>query len=293
MLFSTKKYSRKITHFNGQDHVDELLKRVAIYKSLGATYGWEAFGHHGDGLLFGCLGAIGFNKQFSVEDARDMDYSWHRNPDRVLNPGYSQISRDMFMGLLFYILHFKRRDLAEQLWAYGKGHGWVMGRTVNFLDNSNIWTPGMVGLLALIIEKLGGPKHGERRMPQFYDASPGFSSHLTMLAILIETNCRGYATEKQLKALDKMRTTHMKNNPMPHIIYHLYKDGDQSEAAKLLLQKFPANRLPDTKLDWREEWFPQRSDTDAQAHPGDEYFPKYSHTGGDFIFLTMLLLGLI
>lgn len=276
-----------------------LANKYQAYREL-APRGWQV-SNKCDALLFVSLQHIGLNEEVgygkedgtAITNAMGQPGQWFRLPSLVNDPSVcsSDISRDMFMGLLNYIWHFKRLDLAEQIWDYGERNGWLMGQERSGrLENRTQFLPQTIGLLAEVIWKLGGTDHAERYYSELnlYNTSPGFTSHLSLLHIHLRGSMYGEITDRELQALEEIRG-HMAGNPFAQALYHKYTDGDQSEATRLLLTVWPDGRLP-TERDWHEEWRNQRSDGDTGFQPAEG---DRSHSGGDFLFAAALVLGYI
>lgn len=264
--------------------VEDLRNQHNLYLEL-APRGW-ILTDECDALLFSSLQAVATNTPFDIERANPSPGEWNRRPDRM-DQCSSQISRDMLVGLYVYILHFNRLDLAEDLWAYGQDHNWKMGWEKKEFETRTILTPGMVQLLAKIIKHLGGRTHSEINIPQIYGAEPGFPSHLTMLHIYLNGRMDGRIGDDQLDTLRKI-LQHSPRNVLAQALYHKYTDGDQT-AALSLLTMWPNNRLP-TESDWCAEWRTQRSD-DQLAEAAGQCTGNTSHSGGDFLFVSRIILG--
>jgi len=267
-----------------------VMEKVKTYLALGPSV-QDADGFidytHCDSLLFSGLYAVG-GATVNMDAARDAEGRWHR---RSLNqpPCYpegskSTISRDMFLGLLWYIWEYQRLDLAEALFAYGEAHDWVMGEG----DISRIYfTPGLQATLAEIIFRLGGEDHyAYRAIPQSWAKNTGFAAHLDALHILLRGELTGSIEEKALEVL-QYNYTRAPENALFSYAWHRYSDGDQSETYSRLLNEawWPADRLP-TSADRCEGWITQRD-------PGTDWEPcdgGKTHSGGDFLFVARLLL---
>ena len=256
-----------------------LAERYDLYHSL-APRGWAVEGSC-DALLFVSLGEPG-----PLEEASPSPGRWLRRP--TIAGCSSDISRDMFMGLFLYIWKFQRLDLALDIWDYGRAHNWKMGRETKDVENRTILLPSTIGLLASLIYSLGGPDYPERHIPAVWNVEPGYVSHLTLLHIMLRGRIHGGLTEQELDTLRAIRR-HMSLNPLVHALIHRYTDGDQSEATRLLLEIWPADRLP-TKADWSEPWRLQRSDGDTGFGPGSG---DHVHPGGDFLLAAAIVLGRI
>lgn len=253
-----------------------------------APRGWES-SEGCDSLLFVSLLHVGLGEPGPIDEAETMPGRWFRLPGSDAKACSSDISRDMFMGLFLYIWQFQRLDLAESIWTYGDTHGWVMGEERKPPDNRTVLSPVMIGLLAHVIHGLGGADHPQRHIPPVYSTSPGYVSHLSLLAILLRGQINGSLSQYELGTLTQIRT-HMSLNPLVHALLHKYTDGDQAEATRLLLEIWPSSRLPNTS-DWSEAWRLQRSDGDTGLRTPPQSSSFQSHSGGDFLFVTAFLLG--
>lgn len=263
-----------------------------LYMQSGG-YGWDEYGSNGDGLLFACLSAVAHGKEFDVEAAMDEPGHWYRNPgmiNRPLQPGESTISRDMFVGLFAYILHFKRLDLAEQIWDWGEAHSWKMGDETKFPETRVYLTPDKISLLAKIIKHLGGADHKVARLaPILHDTKPGFTGHLTALSIQMLGIINGGIGSYELSSLKKIRDGGMSHNPLILALVHKYTDGDQSETIKELTGTWPEDRLPNTEQDWCEEWRVQRIDSDSGLRKCPNV--HHTHSGADFLYVVNTLIN--
>jgi hypothetical protein len=268
----------------------ELEVQYSKYLNM-ASYGWEPYSSSCDGLLFASLSAVAVNRQFDIEAARNPETGqWFRKPLGEYNatPCSSTISRDMFLGVFIYALHFQRLDLLQDISRYGQENGWIMGQESKMFETRVIFTPATRALLAQLIENLGGANTdiGEL-IPIPINTDPGFVSHLGMLQLLMLGKIQGNLTEMQLDSLRAI-LKHSANNPLAQALYHKYTDGDQSVATRLLLDTWPKDRLP-TSADWCEEWRLQRSDSDAGFLPCNN--KELKHSGADFLFAAGIILG--
>ena len=244
---------------------------------------WDHFGSSGDGLLFACLLAVGQNRPFDVDAAISPDGQVFRNPEfatgnRQLGPRESTISRDMFMGLFIYCLHFGRIDILRKVICYGWKHVWKMGTENRKIDTRTVFTPGLILLVYAILFHLTG-KTGVARLlvsiPQPMSSAPGYVSHLSMLHIYLNKRICGKVSTANKSTLVKI-SSHMGQNPLVWALL-----GNPLRAAACL-NKWPQNRLP-TKQDWSEEWRTQRSDNDSGLIGVLENTSP--HSGGDYLFV--------
>lgn len=257
---------------------------VYIQKAASPDY----FRNSGDGLLFACLQAVATGRDFAVEEYIYESGQVFRNPDmaqgRLLGPRESTISRDMFMGLFCYCLHFHRLDILEKIWSYGWKHFWKMGRENRKLDNRTWFTPGLVQLLAALIAHLRGRPKLAKFLVNIWQplgAVPGYQSHLTMLHIYLNFRIRGETVSWEQKVLTKI----LEHSPRNALALSL--SGWLDEAREELQLQWPTDRLP-TRHDWTEEWRTQRADNDngiVWGEPGN----ITPHSGGDLLFVEHVL----
>lgn len=275
---------------------EQLLEMYSTYKELVGSsrdqYGFVEFDEC-DSLLFSALlgSVVG---GFHLEAAELEPGRFVRRPVGLYPPCYdeetgegSDISRDMYTGLFFYLESAGRLDVLERIWTYGSENSWKMGRG----DERTVATPALIGLLARIIYKLSGGSidHVERHIPQVWIPVPGYQSHLMMLQIALEGRLYGAISVDQLSALAKIIEI-SPTNALAHALLHKYTDGNQLVATELLLSQYPRHRLPSSE-DWCEAWRVQRADLDPGLRPCPERKPGRNHSGGDFLFVVSLILG--
>jgi hypothetical protein len=249
--------------------------------------GPEHFRNSGDGLLFSSLQAVATGKPLDIREYMGSDGRVYRNPDmaqgKLPGPKGSTISRDMFMGLFCYCLHFGRADILEKVASYGWRHGWKMGQENRKLDNRTWFTPGLILLLYAILAHLRGRPRLAKFLVNIWQplgTTPGYPSHLTMLHIYLNRRIRGKIITWEKSVLQKI----LEHSPCNALALALA--GWEDEARDELEARWPANRLP-THEDWTEEWRTQRRDNDSgfMGKPGD----TRTHSGGDLLFVEHVL----
>lgn len=264
--------------------------------------GPEYFRESGDGLLFASLQAIGTGKPLDIREYMGTNGQVFRNLAmtkgvHILGPRESTISRDMFMGLFCYCLHFGRLDILRTIASYGWRHWWKMGvenrkldisflgRKFQILSDNRVWfTPGLVILLYALLAHLRGKSGLAKLLTNIWQplgTTPGYPSHLTMLHIYLNYRIRGNLVSWEQKALRDI-IQHSPRNPLA-----LALAGWKDEAFQELQNTWPKDRLPN-KRDWTEEWRTQRADNDVGivwGNPND----ITPHSGGDLLFVYHVL----
>lgn len=241
-----------------------------------------------DSLLFS--GLYGTVAEVDLLAARDESGQWFRRPLSLpecyeAKASASTISRDMFVGLLWWIWTHKKLDVAEDLWKYGLVHNWVMGQGE---PSRVVFTPNMQYMLAELICRLGGStcKASARSFPLAWTVGNiGFQAHLDVLLILLKGEMTRTITDDELLVL-KTQSEKQPFNALFSYAFHRFTDGNQNSAIELLLLNkwFPSDRLP-TASDRCEPWLWQRD-------MSDDWNPCVGgmHVGGDFIFVAGQLL---
>ena len=276
-----------------------LMSQLEAYKQKAADP--DYFRSSGDGLLFACLQSVATGRDFDIAEYIAADGQVFRNPDmaqgRLLGPRESTISRDMFVGLLCYCLHFGRADILEKVAAYGWKHSWKMGqenrrfeftllgRKFSVLGDNRVWfTPGLILLLYALLASLRGRPRLAKFLVNIWQpigSIPGYQSHLTMLHIYLNKRIRGKVSKSEQNVLDRI----LKHSPRNALALALA--GWIDDARQELATQWPIDRLP-TKHDWTEEWRTQRADNDkgiVWGEPGN----ITPHSGGDLLFVEHVL----
>jgi hypothetical protein len=276
-----------------QDISGDLLLRQSTYISLAkGQQDANGFIHTDkcDSLLFSTLLAVARGEQIVVTAAKSEEGQWYRRPTKdclATGSSKSTISRDMFMGLFLYLQHFNQAQEVVNLWNYGEDNTWNMGQAVDTETEigRTIFTPNTIGLLARVRHQLTGREVVAQHLPTAYSTDEGFTSHLSMLSILIDSKARGAISDSQLDTLKEIRDN-QPGNALAQAMVARFTDGDFTTATQLLLDKFPADRLPTTD-DWCEEWIVQRGDNESSINTPCE--GSHTHSGGDFLFVAAII----
>lgn len=258
----------------------ELQAKYDIYARL-APAAEGAFADDCDGLLFASLLAAGAGQPLAVEDYRGEGGEYYRSPH---HDACGPTSRDMYLGLFWYLWGAKRVDLTEQVFNYGLAHAFVMDnrdKTLSYLLEDEQFT------LALVAHRLGGKDYQVWRLPTPCTGSlSGFQAHLQSLVIGLRVlmNSGDTANEKCVKAMVEAHP----DNAWFAALAGVYS-GDQSRTVALLLAPtyFPADRLP-TSAERCEPWLWQRDKGKDWEPCPDE---NKTHSGGDFLLAAAVALG--
>lgn len=207
--------------------------------------------HRCDSLLFsGLYSAAVPEKDVNILAAYESG-QWFRRPSKDCGPEFgnsrSTISRDMILGVMWHIWRNRDLAMAEHLREDIKSNNYILRG--DGTPGELFVIPSFVHTLDLIIGSLGGKSEvGDLLLPNLWDDSNGYVSHLTVWHILLRGEARGYIVRSELDELERIYLTN-RNNPLYSAAYHKYMTGDMAEATKLLLNNnlWPANELPDNR----------------------------------------------
>ena len=256
-----------------------IVAKANLYKSLHKSW---AHGGGCDSLGFtalcklsgGCTDANILEAESSSEPGR-----WYRNASQKCfdeGKSASDISKDMFAMLLPYLYSTGDQTNLQEIYAYGKAKGWVMGRGP---VSRTIITPPMIYMLQLMINKV------EPIEPK--KAKAGYEKHLDTISFYSQTLYKGAMDLTDYEVL-RNYVEESPRNALMQALYHKYKDGNQAAAVAILMDEklFPSDRLP-TPKDRCEEYLWQRDETTA---PND-WLPcdkEGSHDGVDFLLAAFV-----
>jgi hypothetical protein len=262
-----------------------MSKQLETFKNL-APRGWF---HHNkcDAILFDALRHVALNEEFDIERANNQGM-WLRRPPECGDCG-ATTSRDMLIGIMVYIHHFKRADLAQELWDYGVKHNWKMGNETEH-PNTRVWaTPNIIFTLAAIKNKLTGSKNILGYLPIYpLSTAEGYPSHLTALLINLRGDIKGSINFYEKSILRKLAEINP-NNPLILALCAKWLGNSAFRAlsVRILEKTWPQDRLANT-LDWGEEWYTQRKENDKNLKP-DLAAPLKDHCGGDLLYVYHVL----
>ena len=244
-----------------------------------------------DGLLFnGFWATIGGKANILLaHDASDFG-KWYRSPSHTCYPEHSKssISRDMFLGLSFWIYANRRLDLIEQIISYGKNHRdflgqWIMGE--GDISRTAIRS-NFQGTLFEIMWQLGGHNSDARNNQQLWNPTiKGYESHLQMMHIFLRQHLGMTTQPYVIEILKNQEKLHPRNALLKAI---LKKDQD---AIAILMDEnlFPNDRLPSSS-DRCGFYLWQRDGDSKDWLPCSE---NKVHSGLDFLIASAIILGKI
>jgi hypothetical protein len=262
-----------------------MSKQLETFKKL-APRGWY-LSDKCDAILFDALRHVALNEEFDIERANS-NGMWLRRPPECGDCG-ATTSRDMLIGIMTYIHHFKRTDLAQELWDYGVKHNWKMGNETEH-PNTRVWaTPNIIFTLAAIKNKLTGSKNILGYLPIYpLSTAEGYPSHLTALLINLRGDIKGSINFYEKSILRKLAEKNP-NNPLILALCAKWLGNSAFRAlsVRILEKTWPQDRLANT-LDWGEEWYTQRKENDKNLKP-DLAAPLKDHCGGDLLYVYHVL----
>ncbi len=231
-----------------------------------------------DGLLFSSLSAwAGLDS--SIDAARQSPGVWWRRPDENCYPteSKSEISRDMIVGLVWWLYKHKMADDIRDIFYVCKQDGFLGAG-----DKSRTkCTPNTLSTLSVAYKGLTGQDLGYSHLPVTLTVlRSGYQVHLTALQIAF----RKMVTGKLSAANNAWLYRRVRYNKRNAVILTTW--GDDERAGETLMDEglFPPNRLP-TSADRCEPWLWQRKESEWKSCKGGK------HRGGDFLFAAKLLLG--
>jgi len=268
------------------NHLTQLRSKYTTYlnqvSNVQDNYGFIE-SDHCDSVLF--TGLLSIATGTSILSARNSDGQWFRRPtmDCYPNNSRSTISRDMFIGIFWNLWRNKDLSSLNSIWEYGERTNWKMGEGVS----SRVFlTPNMISTLGILIHSLGGEDHLLRKTPLSMGDNTGFAAHLDVLLLTLRAEALGYLEKPSIISTHYNRNC---KNALFAYTYNKYISGNHYSTTIALLntQYFPVDRLP-TSSDRKAAWLWERDD-------GADWLPSTTdlsrqHSGGDYLFITKLLL---
>lgn len=271
----------------------KLLGKLTRYQGfLDEKFKDKIFFHQGcDGLLFSGLMSVGISN-VDMLSARNICGQWYRKPIAYgfcyPNDSWSEISRDMILGLLYWIWFHKKAEVLDDLIRYAKEHWWVMGKGK---WDISILTPSMYGTMKMMQAKFKGNDTAWSRTPLIPIPLKDFRAHLLGLHMLLRAEITGDMPECHYQWFYKQWTRQPQNLFYGYVCraYHqAFPDFTDIAFGLLNLSLFPENRLP-SALDRRESYLWQR-DLNGFDWSSDPQGKDKEHCGADFAFVAGLIL---
>lgn len=247
-----------------------------------------------DGLLYNSIASISGVENIDIEMAKDHNNKWYRTPRQncyLTGQSGSSISRDMFLGLFWWIYQNQRLDLIKEIIDYGRDHKNVLGFWV--MGDGDITRTGIrTNLQATAHElryRLGGADHDARKLPQFWTKeTKGYATHLQFLHIFLRGMLREKISEKAFEVM-KHHVKYQPNNALFDIMYNMYVNNNFDNALSVLLDNklFPENSLP-TNKNYCTDYLWSRDFDNEDWKPCNR---NHDYVRGiDFIFASSLIL---
>lgn len=268
----------------------KLEEKYAVYRDLAASYTKATSGFvtdSCDSLLFtGLYYAV--DKSVAITNAKDSVGKWHRRdlalPECYPDESASEISKDMYIGLLWGIWANRDLELLRGIIEYGDANDWRMG---DGDPSRTVMSPALVSTVYLMSEAMGDddPRSATGFPILINNDLTGFQAHLQVLHIALRGEMAKAVTEDQLEAL-KVQAERQPKNALFNAFYDRYNLGDQSKAIASLMDEtqWPALELPSGE-EHCEFWLWQRDDG-ADWEPCD----APPHSGADWLFAAKIIL---
>lgn len=268
-----------------EDKTLQLTKKYELYQRLFEAVsdknGFIAT-EHCDSLMYSSLA----NPNINLQAAEIEPGKWLRRPTdypECFSSGESKsnISRDGLVGVIYRSLKNKDVAMLKRMWDYGQSHNWVMGQDG---WQHSVFTPDYIALLAQALYKTSDGKYDYIArvftFPKMVPALPGYTSQLQAIYIKLKDELYNtYNGDIARKLFDQNKI-----NPLLAIIA-----DDKEAATDLLLQTWPEDRLP-TSHDWCADWLLDQASNGNGRNPCLN--EDVTHSGGDFLFVTRLVLNL-
>ncbi|RLC98147.1 MAG: hypothetical protein DRI46_11870 [Chloroflexi bacterium] len=297
LMFSWRLTYAKKPAYLSDSKIQKLKDKYYLYIELAKKHqnkhGFFNHKHCDATLTTGLLSMIPeFNIQLEV--ARTNDGFWRRrqldNPCYPKNSG-STISRDMMIGIYWYLWENKRLHLAESTLKHAKAHSYVLGLG----DPARlVMMPPGEATLAALINKLGGKRRffTDRQLKPWPKDMRSYHVHLLMMNGLLHGKIYGKIPSSLFSTFKHYaEAEHNKNNPLHQYAHSIYSDGDLTDSVDLLLneQWWPSNKLP-TRRERENDWVTSRDGDEGGAwYPATDDLDK-EHNGGDFLIVAHLIL---
>jgi hypothetical protein len=274
ILLTLAACSKKAPHTSTPNNA--IVEKANLYKAL--HKGW-AHGGGCDSLGFTSLCKIaGGCDEANILDAEGEPGRWYRNDSHTCfddGKSASDISKDMFAMLLPYLYSIGDKKNLEEIYAYGKDKGWVMGRGP---ISRTVMTPPMIFMLQRMLGK-------SEKTVEMQVMKAGYEKHLDVISFYSQTLYKNGMDLTDYETLRKY-AEESPRNALTQALYHRHKDGNQDKAIAILMGEslFPNDRLP-TPKDRCEQYLWQRDETVKDWAPCDTVDV---HDGVDFLIAAKI-----
>lgn len=252
-----------------------------------------------DGLLFQSLFsmATGIGDPYLAEDSDNKGkyYRYHehdcyfRHISNIPNGSTSETSRDMYLGLLLYVMHKGDKGKVKDIIKFGEANKWIMGEADNL--GAVEFRPDTLGIIYQIQFHFGLGDSKARLIPLAYDKCKDFSCHLRALAIWLMHDAGRYG-ERDRKALKDL-TKIDERNAFFFALY-AYMENDRVSAQKAYKYLMESPLFPDDRLPTNKEkcgfYLWEREPTSSAWKPCPDRKPKQVWSGIDFLIAAYILL---
>lgn len=208
------------------------IRNNIIAKYSGANW----LGHDCDGCLWNAIAYISGMKSIKLNLAQYQPGKWQRRPPPQCYPNFSksETSNDMLTGVLFWLLESEDLNAAKNLWKYGSGNLWVMGKG----PLSRTWLrPNGIYLLDQIIRNLGGDgKWWAKLIPNLYfPVRKDYERHLMTISILLTYRLTGGISNQMRKRLKENAVNDFRD-PLFTAVYGIF-DRDYLLSAMSMISR--------------------------------------------------------
>lgn len=133
----------------------------------------------GDFLTFASIGQ-GLGMPYDIQSCEVSPGVWRRHPDLKVSESRSDISRDGYIGLIFFAITQDRKDILDRIISAGWKRRWKMGDRGKSAY-TNIWP-----LVPYLYAARYGAWVPTPYLPIVWKAKTGFRAHLFAMLILID-----------------------------------------------------------------------------------------------------------
>jgi hypothetical protein len=249
---------------------------------------------HCDATLFsGLLGASGY-VTVDLTAAMADSGQWFRRPSQdclATGDSKSTISRDMFLGIMWWAWRNHRLDVIEGIIQYASDNNLVMGENDGSIDGINrvLMSPTMLLTLHLLRHKLGGADSVAAHTPIVWSyQESGFERHLQVLHFLIRAEARGRNILDLSGRANTLIQKYHEEEPLNVLwsaVHSRYNGVNKSIVTDIVKIMYPKDHLP-TNENWCDAWPVQRGPDSSGWKPCDK---TKTHSGGELLFAISVL----